>query len=341
MGVKVSNLYPSIFLEPKQAVDFIAGKDVVVTWNWDDLAAHEHARAFTVAKMTQVDMLHDVKTAIEQAIRQGLTGKEFRKFLERRMSLSGWLAENGSPRRINTIFQTNVQSAFQSGRWNAFWDNRDNRPFLEYVAILDGSTRPTHRDIDGFIAKITDPVWRVIYPPNGFNCRCRTRALTEEQAAKRDTGVTRPKNFPDAGFSSNPGIDDDVKNMQLLYKKSIRAKSKAFARYLDNESRKAFLKDVSIPTIGATGRNVGLNVTTLLSAEVVLLSLSKPIHEKRIESFVDSVSNSRAEIYLDTKTNEILVKKKGTKKVFYVFGPTGVFKREKQLLFFGKRYVKL
>ena len=46
---------------------------------------------------------------------------------------------------------------------------------------MDGRTRPSHAALNGKIWRKDNPVWSVISPPNGFNCRCRTRALTPGQ----------------------------------------------------------------------------------------------------------------------------------------------------------------
>ena len=116
-------------------------------------------------------------------------------------------------------------------------ENADDRPYLMYVAVLDSRTRPAHKALHGKIFHMDDPFWDSFYPPNGWKCRCRTRALTEGQAIQRygrkpapsgdrlseadalvskSTGELRPvavykdtltsmKISPDPGFSCNPG----------------------------------------------------------------------------------------------------------------------------------------
>lgn len=64
-------------------------------------------------------------------------------------------------------------------------------PCLMYVAVMDQRTRESHALLNGKVYRKDDPVWDVIYPPNGFNCRCRTRALTAGQI-EREGRVVEP-----------------------------------------------------------------------------------------------------------------------------------------------------
>ena len=58
-----------------------------------------------------------------------------------------------------------------------------------YDAVLDASTRPSHAAFDGQCFRADDPIWDTHYPPNGFNCRCRVRALTARQVEARGIEV--------------------------------------------------------------------------------------------------------------------------------------------------------
>jgi SPP1 gp7 family putative phage head morphogenesis protein len=95
----------------------------------------------------------------------------------------------GSVRRLETIYRTNLQTAYQAGRWQAFDDNSSDRPYLMYVAVMDDRTRPSHAEMNGQIFPADDPIWDTHYPPNGFNCRCRVRALSEKNIQDRGLAV--------------------------------------------------------------------------------------------------------------------------------------------------------
>lgn len=74
-----------------------------------------------------------------------------------------------------------------------------------YVAVMDGRTRPSHAALNGQVWRRDDPVWQVIFPPNGFNCRCRTRMLTRGQMDRE--GLTLPPSPQLVQRTVNAGTD--------------------------------------------------------------------------------------------------------------------------------------
>ena len=48
-----------------------------------------------------------------------------------------------------------------------------------------------HRALDGVILGCDDPLWKKIYPPNGWKCRCRVAPLMRHEAAGVDPGEMR------------------------------------------------------------------------------------------------------------------------------------------------------
>ena len=55
-------------LIPKQALDYIKNKKLRPAFSYKDVWNEEHATAFTVAKAMQLDVLSDIKGAVEKAI---------------------------------------------------------------------------------------------------------------------------------------------------------------------------------------------------------------------------------------------------------------------------------
>lgn len=87
----------------------------------------------------------------------------------------------GSPHRLENIFRTNIQSAYQVGRYNQMMQAVKSRPYWQYVAVLDGRTRPAHKAMNGKVYPADDPVWDFAYPPNGYRCRCTVRSLSKSE----------------------------------------------------------------------------------------------------------------------------------------------------------------
>ena len=175
-------------LPPKKAVAYLKNKGYAITWHWEELWQDAHAQAFTVAKATRLDILQDIREAVEKALAEGKTFAWFKKELTPVLQAKGWWGKQehvdadtgeisqvqlGSPWRLQTIFRTNLQTAYMAGRWQTQIENVDDRPYWRYVAILDGRTRPSHRAMNGKVLRYDDPFWQSFYPPNGWGCRCR------------------------------------------------------------------------------------------------------------------------------------------------------------------------
>ncbi|WP_174991164.1 phage head morphogenesis protein, partial [Pandoraea anapnoica] len=235
-------------LPPEKAIEYFRSKGYKIGFRWQDVAAEAHAKAFTVAGVMKVDVLQDIRQALDKSLATGTTFEQFKRELGPVLERKGWLGKGMivdpatgeiegkrlTPRRLQTIFRTNMQSSYMAGRYAAQMEMADTHPYWEYVAVLDGRTRPAHRALAGAVYRYDDPIWQTIYPPNGFNCRCRVRTRTaayveqngvpvrnsdghmvEVQIVDR-TGQTQPalaykdpatgkKLMPDPGFGANPG----------------------------------------------------------------------------------------------------------------------------------------
>ena len=186
-------------LEPEQAIAYLKSKGYAITWNWQEMVDQAHDISFTVAKAMRLDLLSDIRGALETALQSGQTLKQFIAELQPVLESQGWwgkqvivdsqgvgeMVQLGSPRRLKTIYQTNLQSAYMAGRKASMEETTDTHPYWMYVAILDGKTRPSHRALHGQVFRHDDPIWASIFPPNGFNCRCRVVALTESAVKRR------------------------------------------------------------------------------------------------------------------------------------------------------------
>ncbi|MBV2081455.1 MULTISPECIES: phage minor head protein [Pseudomonas] len=190
-------------LEPEQAIAYLKSKGYAITWNWQEMVDQAHDISFTVAKAMRLDLLSDIRGALETALQSGQTLKQFIADLQPVLESQGWwgkqvivdsqgvgeMVQLGSPRRLKTIYQTNLQSAYMAGRKASMEETTDTHPYWMYVAILDGKTRPSHRALHGQVFRHDDPIWASIFPPNGFNCRCRVVALTESAVKRRGLRV--------------------------------------------------------------------------------------------------------------------------------------------------------
>ncbi|EHC04415.1 phage head morphogenesis protein, SPP1 gp7 family [Shewanella baltica OS625] len=194
---KTVDLSIAINQDPADAVAYFRAKGFAISDDWQDVWTRAHARAFTVAKAAQMDVLTAIRNEVDAALSQGLTAKQFQANLKPQLEKLGWWGKKevdgrevqlGSPYRLNTIYRQNLQTAYMAGRYRRMLSRTKTHPYWQYVAIDDGQTRPAHARLRGKVFRFDDPIWDIIYPPNGWGCRCRVRALTEAQV--KAMGIT-------------------------------------------------------------------------------------------------------------------------------------------------------
>jgi len=168
------------------------------------LTEENQATAWTLAGVAQLDLVSQVWRALDSAIAQGTTFELFKKKVAADLE-NAWGAENSY--RVETIFRTNVQTAYNAGRWEQVNDPEviDIRPFSRFLAILDPRTTVLIcRPIADTVLPSADAWWRSHWPPLHFSCRSTVVSLTDDQAG--EIGRTRkphPVVVP-GGFGRTP-----------------------------------------------------------------------------------------------------------------------------------------
>lgn len=203
MAVKPSLKY-AIWLKPEDAIKYFQSKGYTISWDWHDTWQEAHTKAFTVAKAMRLDILKDIRGMVQKSLDDGITFQQFKKELEPKLRAKGWwgkklvgdgeggkVVQLGSTRRLATIYQTNLQTAYMTGRYKAFMENIEDRPYFQYVAILDAKTRPAHRMLNGKVFRYDDPFWKAFWPPNGWNCRCDVRALSADDLKNKNLEISQ------------------------------------------------------------------------------------------------------------------------------------------------------
>ncbi|WP_044469791.1 phage head morphogenesis protein [Mannheimia massilioguelmaensis] len=191
-------------LEPELAVDYFKAKGYKITWNWQEQLESAHARAFTVAKATNMEVLETLRLATKDAIKNGTSERDFIKNLQPELERLGWWGKKtiinergetqevqlGSPRRLRTILRTNKITAYHAGRYAEQIANADEEPYWQYVAVNDSRTRASHLAMNMKIYRYDDPIWNTMYPPNDWGCRCRVRALSEFRVQRQGATIS-------------------------------------------------------------------------------------------------------------------------------------------------------
>jgi SPP1 gp7 family putative phage head morphogenesis protein len=181
---------------PREAIAalFRRGERLEPSFAWQDVWQETHASMFTVAKSAGFDILADIYEAVQKALAEGKTFRDFAAELTPALQRKGWWGRQpaydpesgemrwsqlGSTRRLRTIFDVNLRVSYAAGHWASFERNKATRPFLRYVCILDDATRPAHRARHNLVLPVDHPYWDIWAPPCGWNCRCTLQALSQ------------------------------------------------------------------------------------------------------------------------------------------------------------------
>jgi len=196
---------------PEEAIEHFRAKGYHVGFDWRDTDAAEHARSFTVAKAMRLDILEDIRAAVDTALAEGQSFASFVGELEPLLVKRGWwgrqpmtdpltgetrIVQLGSLHRLRIIYDTNLRMAMAKGRWERIERVAPARPWLRYVSVRDARTRPQHRAWHGTVLPWDHPWWQSHYPPNGWRCRCTVMQLSDDDL--EEFGLT-PSQGPPPG----------------------------------------------------------------------------------------------------------------------------------------------
>jgi SPP1 gp7 family putative phage head morphogenesis protein len=187
---------------PEAAVRWFREKGITVSGPWQSWWKEANTHSFTVARLTALDVLTAVRDQVDRAVAEGITEEEFIKTLKPRLIASGWWTDtktgelvpgtDGSPgapdnrarlntERLRTIYRTNVATAYRAGEYESMKAAARFFPYWQYNTLDDIHVRKAHAALDNMVFRHDDPIWAVAFPPNGFNCRCTVRALSQKQ----------------------------------------------------------------------------------------------------------------------------------------------------------------
>lgn len=166
-----------------------------------DLLATAHAELLRQIDGSQRATHRDPNTG--KWIYEGPNFREFKTFVRDRLESAGWTPAN--PSHVETVFRTNVMSAYAGGRVAQMKSPAvvDRMPYWQIRGVSDSRQRPTHKAALGIVLPANHAFWKSAYPPFGYNCRCRVVARSKAWVDRTSTPIGPvPQGLPDPGFDS-------------------------------------------------------------------------------------------------------------------------------------------
>ena len=153
-------MQPVTFLE---ALQYAHDKKIVLPDEFYSMDLKTRQMATTVSFLSSLEQVETVIKSLNKTLANGGTFNDFQKLIAE--------SEIILPKHyLDTVFRTNIQSAYGHGRWQQQNRNKAKRPYLMYSAIDDSRVRPAHLALNRIVLSIDHPFWLTHYPPLGFRC---------------------------------------------------------------------------------------------------------------------------------------------------------------------------
>ena len=237
-------------LPPEENIKALKTKKPNLSFDYDELMHEAHLKAFTIAKVTKIDLLNDIQASLIKAQSEGKSFESWKKDITPTLAKKGWLGKvevvNGKTgeiknidvnnARLRRIYNINMRSANAQGRAKAQY-SLEGEIYLRYIALQDGLTRKSHLGMHGITLPREDAFWNINYPPNGWNCRCVVRAYSKEECERNGFNISKsPPPIADKDWSYDKrGLNKDKSLDSILESKLEKFKDKAhFVKALNN-----------------------------------------------------------------------------------------------------------
>lgn len=155
----------------ERALDWFKKKGVINKLEFIKLSAEQRWKSFTVARVSDNELLGKIKDKVTEAIDSGIGIDEFRQDIDKAFDAVGVSQLN--PFHLDTVYLTNTFSGYGEGRKQII-DNltEDEFPLRQVVTVGDDRVRDSHEELDGFTALKDDPIWDWLKTPFSYRCRC-------------------------------------------------------------------------------------------------------------------------------------------------------------------------
>ncbi len=312
-------------LKPKEAISYLKNKGYKLTFNYDEMLHNAHNKAFTVAKVTRLDLLNDIHSSIIQAMKNGETFENWKKNITPTLKEKGWIGEqdivnpttgevktiNVDGHRLRNIFKTNTRVSRSIGRYKQMKSGKFTE-YWKYIGGLSENPRNGHLAKNGMILHRDDPWWNTNYPPNGWGCKCRVRAYSKKQIEKRgwsdNISSSGGKNIASSDWAYDIGAGSKVAKLSKLNLDDSLASlpktlpNKEYEALSQEKLLELFYKKMGVKEgemlIDKVGDPMIIDNSLFLDKRTKKIKIKKQERHLFLDSFVDVIKNPD-EIYLE------------------------------------------
>ena len=168
---------------PANIINLLKRKKLLESFDYRDVWKQEHLNSFTVAKSMKYDILTDIHDALTEALHAGTTFQQFRKDIMPMLQKKGWWGYSlmpdpktgeirkvllGTPRRLETIYKTNMRTVRAAGQWDRIESTKKTHPYLLYQLGPSREHRIDHKKWRDLLLSVGHSFWDTHYPPNGW-----------------------------------------------------------------------------------------------------------------------------------------------------------------------------
>lgn len=212
-------------LPPEEAIAYFRQKIAIPSENSRQFEAEMHDFAYTVASLTNAEILGDAQWLIDRAISEGISFDVFLRQFDRLIGRKGWRPDPlpaGPPDwRMRIIFETPIRRAYGAQRFKQMrspqvmmvrkywqWRHRDSR-----------LPRAHHKALHNKVFRADDPFWDIAYPSCAYGCKCGVSSLSERQMRQMGLSVSTPPDpnkIAEDGFRRAPGTTPESERLEVL-----------------------------------------------------------------------------------------------------------------------------
>lgn len=247
-----------------------------------ELESGIRAHAFFSARVAEARVLDAIREVSDRYSRGELDLATARATIKERLGTrrapgskeDSRLTDICSTARLDLILGQNARMAYAVGEYEQGMDTMARRlfPAWRYVRSTAASPRAKHAAYAGRVWMKDDPVWRSIFPPSDFGCRCSVEEVSADEidgGSARVEGRTADKDVPPhakSGFYFNPEEPFNCNMGALSDAEARRTVMEKIRREVDRTTRPLRFRCLAAPPGGGLARPAAGEVTASAEA---------------------------------------------------------------------------